>query len=34
MAEEVNNLKLMWVPVHTGINRNKEADKATKESLE
>jgi ribonuclease HI len=34
MAEEGNNLKLMWVPAHTEIKRNKEADEAAKESLE
>jgi ribonuclease HI len=27
MAEEGNNLKLMWVPAHTGIKENKEADR-------
>jgi hypothetical protein len=34
MAEEGNNLKLMWVPVHIGIKENKETDKVEKESLE
>jgi ribonuclease HI len=34
MAVEGNNLKLMWVPVHTGIKKNEEADEAAKESLE
>jgi ribonuclease HI len=34
MAEEGNNLKLMWFPVHTGIQRNEEADEAAKESRE
>jgi hypothetical protein len=34
MAEEGNNLKLMCVLAHTGINGNEEADEATKESLE
>jgi hypothetical protein len=31
MTEEGNNLKLMWVPAHTGIKGNEEA---AKESLE
>jgi ribonuclease HI len=34
MAEEGNNLKLMWVPTHTGYEGNEEADEAAKESLE
>jgi ribonuclease HI len=34
MAEEGNNIKLMWVPAHTGIKGNEEADEAANESLE
>jgi ribonuclease HI len=34
MFEEGNNLKQMWVPAHTGIKGNEEADEAAKESLE
>jgi hypothetical protein len=34
MAEEGNNLKLMWVPAHTGNEANKEAVEAAKEPLE
>jgi hypothetical protein len=33
MAEEGNNIKLMWVPAHTGIKRNEEADEAANEFL-
>jgi ribonuclease HI len=34
MAEEGNNLKLTWIPAHTGIKGNEEADEAAKKSLE
>jgi ribonuclease HI len=34
MAEEGNNLKLVWVLVHTEIKGNEEADEAAKEPLE
>jgi ribonuclease HI len=33
LAEEGSNLRLMWVPAHTGITGNERADKAAKESL-
>jgi ribonuclease HI len=33
MADEGNNFKLMWVPAHTGIKGNEEADEAARESL-
>jgi ribonuclease HI len=34
MAEENNNLKLMWVLAHTEIKGNEVADEVAKESLE
>jgi ribonuclease HI len=33
LAEEGEDLKLMWVPAHTGIEGNESADKAAKEAL-
>jgi ribonuclease HI len=34
LAVEGLNLRLMWVPAHTGITGNERADKAAKEALE
>jgi ribonuclease HI len=33
MAEEGNNLQLMWAAAHTEIKGNEEADEAAKKSL-
>jgi ribonuclease HI len=33
LAEKGENLKLMWVPAHTGIERNKAPDDAAKDAL-
>jgi ribonuclease HI len=34
MGEESINLKLMWVPAHTGIKGNEDANQVATESLE
>jgi ribonuclease HI len=34
LVEEGPNLRLMWVPPHTGITGNERADKAAKEALD
>jgi ribonuclease HI len=33
LAEKEEDLKLMWVAAHTGMECNKSADRATKEAL-
>jgi ribonuclease HI len=33
LAEKGENLKLMWVPAHTGIEENEAAKEAAKDAL-